>query len=223
LVFTCFGENVNLPVVTQYQEKIVTRLLEIRYIGACKERDDGSSVAFGLVGRDWSVIIPEPVLMGFFDAPDSLKTETTTKLSTLYQVLGIRQNCTDDEVKSGYRRMVKQWHPDVCREPNAAEMFIQIQNAYSILSDNGKRARYDAGLFLQAEYEKDNKTAKTKEIISGYRSPLRCGLIMFEGIEKLGRIEVSKILAWEDITNNLGQTLVVSWPMGAKEPVEIWN
>ena len=79
---------------------------------------------------------------------------------------------------------------------------------------------------LQASFEKqEENTSKMKHVVeqvSTYRSPLRCGLIMFEGIEKVGRLEVSKILAWEDIVKN-GKTLVVSWPMGAKEPVEMWS
>jgi hypothetical protein len=44
---------------------------------------------------------------------------------------------------------------------------------------------------------------------------------MVEGIEKLGRFIVEKILAWEDVTKN-GLTLCASWPMGAKQPSLKW-
>ena len=224
-VETYAGEVVSLPSITQYAGGIVLRLVEVRYIGACKPRDDGSSVAFGLVDKDWSLIFPETVLRNWFDSGDPEPEPSVAQ--TLYQVLGIKKTATQDEVKTAFRRMVKQWHPDVCQEPNAAEVFIRIKEASDILSDANHRARYDAGLVLQKAFEKQQKqTSKWKQEIqfltTGYRSPLRCGAIMLEGIEKLGRIEVSKILAWEDITKN-GRTLVVSWPLGAKEPLENWT
>lgn len=212
------GEVVSLPIVSQTSSKPVIKLLEVKYIGACKNRDDGSSSAFGLVGKDWSVIFPEKVLRTWFDAGDQEPSET----QTLYQVLGIGKLATPDEIKTAFRRMALQWHPDVSKEPNTAEIFIRIKEASDILSDTNKRARYDAGLILQKQYEKQQKNLDIQTYSAfGYRSPLRCGAIMLEGIEKLGRVEVTKILAWEDITRN-GKVLVTSWPAGAKEPVEAW-
>lgn len=214
------GEVVNLPSIQTVSNQPVMRLLEVRYIGACKSREDGSSAAFGLVGKDWGVIFPENVLRSWFDSAETEVNEN----QTLYQVLGIKKSATADEIKTGYRRMAMQWHPDRCHEPNAHEIFIKIQEAYSLLSDFNKRARYDAGLVLQAAFEKQSKEMNRFDRLhqqNSYRSPLRCGMIMVEGIEKVGRLEVTKILAWEDIVKN-GKTLVVSWPMGAKEPVEVW-
>ncbi len=216
------GEVVSLPLITQYKPVPVMRMAEVRYVGACKNRDDGSSVAFGLVGKDWQLIFPETVLRSWFDSGEP---EEPQNEQTLYQVLGIKKSATAEEVKTAFRRMAKQWHPDVCKEQNAQEMFIKIQEASEILSDTIKRAKYDAGLELQsafeAQIEKKNKQTQYFQASNGYRTPLRCGLMMIEGIERLGRIEVTKILAWEDIVKN-GKTLVVSWPMGAKEPVEAW-
>ncbi len=216
------GETVNLPLIQSISSEPVIKLVEVRYIGACKPRDDSTNVAFGLIGKDWGILFPEPVLRAWFDSEEP--TAETPTNATLYQILGTKKTATADEIKTAFRRMAKQWHPDVCREPNAQEMFIKIQEASAILSDGNKRMRYDAGLKLQEIYEKQNKKVKSRlEILqSGYRSPLRCGLLMIEGVEKMGRLEVSRILAWEDIVKN-GKTLVVSWPMGAKEPVEIWS
>jgi hypothetical protein len=45
---------------------------------------------------------------------------------------------------------------------------------------------------------------------------------MAEGVDFMGRFRVSKILAWQDIFNSAGQTLISSWVMGAKEPVKVW-
>lgn len=202
--------------------KKITRILQIRYLGGCKEREDGSISAFGLVGSDWSAIFPESVLVAWFEGidqePTNVKPEFNVPL-TYYSILGIKKTADTDQIKTGFRRMALQWHPDHCKEPNAAEQFIQIKTAYDCLIDPGKKARYDVGLKLQAK--SDAQQRWTEKAVIHYRTPLRCGLVLVEGIEKLGRIEVSKIHAWEDITHN-GKTLVTSWPMGAKEPVEIW-
>jgi hypothetical protein len=210
------GENLSLPQTNTTITKPVTQIFQVRYIGTCKTRDDASSSAFGLVGNDWSLIFPETVLRAWFDVDQEV-----TEIQNLYQVLGVKRSASQEDIKSAFRRMVKQWHPDKCHEPNAHEMFIRIQEAHSILSDVNKRARYEAGLALEKAYEKQQAKVKNVVQMAGYRSPLRCGYIMVEGFQKLGRFEVSKILAWEDIIQN-GKTLVVSWPMGAKEPVEAW-
>lgn len=50
-----------------------------------------------------------------------------------HEVLGISPGATLEEAKSAYRRLVKRWHPDICRESNAAEMFKRIQRAYEMV------------------------------------------------------------------------------------------
>ncbi len=102
---------------------------------------------------------------------------------------------------------------------------MKIKAAYDLLSDPGKRARYNAGLTLQAslpQFGQADAAERFNARNDGYRSPLRCGLLMCEGSERLNRFVVSKIFAWEDITNAYGQTLSVSWPIGAERPVEVW-
>jgi hypothetical protein len=148
---------------------------------------------------------------------------------TLYSVLGARKTATEDDIKSAFRRMARQWHPDVCKEPNAHEIFIKINSAYEVLSNQGKRARYDAGLALEANWKAGFDSGKTLKgildadiVVRGYRSPLRCGWIMVRGIEVLGRFEVQEIMDWQDIVNHQGQVLVTSWAMGDKAPTEKW-
>jgi len=60
-----------------------------------------------------------------------------------YQTLGVSRTCTPDEIRRAYRRLARRYHPDVCREPDAEDKFKQIGEAYAVLSDPGKRARYD--------------------------------------------------------------------------------
>ena len=64
----------------------------------------------------------------------------------LYQRLGIKRGASEAEVKKAYRSLAKQLHPDRNKDnPQAAKRFGEITNAYDILSDKDKRARYDRG------------------------------------------------------------------------------
>ncbi|MBO5266872.1 MAG: molecular chaperone DnaJ [Ruminiclostridium sp.] len=61
-----------------------------------------------------------------------------------YEVLGISKGATDDEIKKAYRKMAKQYHPDLHPDdPEAAEKFKEVNEANDVLSDPQKRQRYD--------------------------------------------------------------------------------
>ena len=60
-----------------------------------------------------------------------------------YEVLGVSKTASDDEIKSAFRKLAKKYHPDVSKEPNAAEKFKEAQEAYAVLSDKSKRQQYD--------------------------------------------------------------------------------
>lgn len=60
-----------------------------------------------------------------------------------YEVLGISKGATEAEIKSAYRRLARQHHPDVDKSPNAAEKFKELSEAYQVLSDPQKRKSYD--------------------------------------------------------------------------------
>ena len=61
----------------------------------------------------------------------------------VYETLGISKNASADEIKQAYRKMAKKYHPDLNHEPGAADKFKEVQEAYDILSDADKKARYD--------------------------------------------------------------------------------
>lgn len=60
-----------------------------------------------------------------------------------YEILGINKNATEKEIKSAYRKLAMQYHPDRNSAPDAEEKFKEVSEAYEILSDANKRAKYD--------------------------------------------------------------------------------
>ena len=60
-----------------------------------------------------------------------------------YEVLGVSKEADEKEIKSAFRKLAKKYHPDVSKEPDAAEKFKEAQEAYAVLSDEQKRRQYD--------------------------------------------------------------------------------
>jgi len=60
-----------------------------------------------------------------------------------YDVLGVPNNATADEIKKAYRNLARKYHPDINKEDGAEAKFKQISEAYEVLSDEGKRHSYD--------------------------------------------------------------------------------
>jgi curved DNA-binding protein len=60
-----------------------------------------------------------------------------------YQVLGVDRSASQRDIQRAYRKLARQFHPDINKNPGADERFKQINEAYEVLSDEAKRARYD--------------------------------------------------------------------------------
>ncbi len=206
-----------------------TRLVQLEYLGRCKQRDNGDSTAFGWADGGWTLIIPEAVLREFFEAEPAKPGEALT----FFAVLMVKTDATVEQIRSAYRRLAFQWHPDRCSENGAAEQFKTIHHAYEVLGDDLRRRKYVAGLALEAAA----KAAPIDRFPNspfagsgynpqgqgyGYRSPLRCGWLLVEGTEQIGRLVVSKILQWEDVVREDGKTMTTSWPAGAERYEVNW-
>jgi len=60
-----------------------------------------------------------------------------------YELLGISKGASDSEIKSAFRKLARQYHPDVNKKPDAEERFKDINEAYAVLSDQEKRDAYN--------------------------------------------------------------------------------
>lgn len=70
-----------------------------------------------------------------------------------YSQLGVDSNADDKTIKTAYRKLAKQYHPDVSKHPQAEDKFKEVAEAYEVLHNTTKRAEYDA-LVANRNYQK---------------------------------------------------------------------
>eukprot|EP00213_Chloropicon_mariensis_P007528 CAMPEP_0197470996 /NCGR_PEP_ID=MMETSP1309-20131121/1805_1 /TAXON_ID=464262 /ORGANISM="Genus nov. species nov., Strain RCC998" /LENGTH=204 /DNA_ID=CAMNT_0043008327 /DNA_START=32 /DNA_END=642 /DNA_ORIENTATION=- len=66
-----------------------------------------------------------------------------TRAADYYDTLGVKRTANKKEIKNAYRKLARQYHPDVNKAPDAEDKFKEISNAYEVLSDNEKKQIYD--------------------------------------------------------------------------------
>ncbi|URE13531.1 chaperone protein dnaJ [Musa troglodytarum] len=83
-------------------------------------------------------------------APTTRLRVSAVRTATMYEMLSVAETAGAEEIKAGYRRQARRWHPDACRSPGDerryAERFMRAREAYEVLSDPARRRHYDLAL-----------------------------------------------------------------------------
>lgn len=205
----------------------------------------------------WSLIFPEKTLREYTgnwsgfqpdwsigehtnDGPEQVAVDYQMPPSP-YATLGLKVPPMPDDatVKKSYRLMARQWHPDVCKEANAAEMFRKIGEAFNIVKTAEKRAEYakierilrDDAKRRERRPERIQRIPSRTRILfpnvtdgdkaaareRTYRTPLRNGVLVVSGYQVLHQnFYVTNIHDWQPIVDQNGAVLVSTMPSGSK-------
>ena len=197
------------------QAKHARETILIEYLGRCKSDDWNVAYANAQVNGSWNVRVSETVLRAYFE--NASHAEVTTQ-TTLYHLLGAKLTASQDELKTAFKRAARTWHPDLNKDPDAAEMFRKVKQAWDLLENPVKRAKYDAGLKLQAAHEQGNVPSWKDAVLTthsdyGYRAPATCGIVDCD-IENGIKRTITKIYDWRDDTRKMGNITLIrvaSW------------
>lgn len=72
------------------------------------------------------------------------KAELHMDFKDYYSVLGVGRNADDKAIKTAYRKLAREYHPDVSKHPQAEDKFKEVAEAYEVLHDADKRAEYES-------------------------------------------------------------------------------
>jgi hypothetical protein len=101
-------------------------------------------------------------------------------LRDYYKILDVRYDASSEEIRSAYRRLVKQYHPDVSDYFNAEQKMRSINEAYEILSDSTKKAVYDFIFFGYGASQKTSSEQSERTTQDYTRSNRKDSLTIYE-------------------------------------------
>lgn len=186
----------------------------VEYIGACRQRDSstrfhpgrgmlttpiGRSYASAWTNGGWNLIFPEEVLRFYFPPQEKFDGD-------FYKALLRGSDLTKE-----YKKLARQFHPDLNRSRDAHKMFVKLREAYESLSDPMRRKRYEAGLKFQSQVAKS-----TLEVV--FRIPKSCGRVEVKThngndtyYHDPNKLIVDEIVSWRDEYDEEGRVMCSTW------------
>ncbi len=124
------------------------------------------------------------------------------RVKDYYGILGVPETANQAEIKSAWKKLVKRWHPDVCKDPEAHAKFIEISEAYQVLQYEWARRRYD---YLRQEHPHDYGYHDRQRDFSQYQEEAR------SQAEDLYFLPIDNLLVMLQSAANLAQCLFLFW------------
>ncbi|PJF17582.1 putative chaperone protein dnaj protein [Paramicrosporidium saccamoebae] len=124
-----------------------------------------------------------------------LATRSYSSFKDPYSVLGVQNSASGSEIKRAYFDLVKKYHPDTNKDPEAKTKFIEIQNAYEILSDPKRKSTFD-------QYGATEEQASQGPEASGFGA----GAAGFDPAEMFRNIFTGGFNTTNDFFGNLNQS-----------------
>ena len=134
-----------------------------------------------------------------------------------YKTLGVSQTATQAEIKAQYRTLVLKHHPDVNNSEDSQAIFLKLQEAFDVLSDETSRARYDEELRIASAPTFRGEPWPTKKH-KYQKRPESSGTGKYAENEP-GKPKKHNIPEWERMHYGIGQPPQKStfWPTGEKD------
>jgi len=130
-----------------------------------------------------------------------------------YEILNVPPDATQEEIKQAYRRLAREYHPDVRREdPAAEERFKEINEAYQVLSDPEKRAQYDRMLRggLEPIPEEFGFPSPFEDLFDAFFGRVRTGPAREPGPERGADLRVDLEISLEEAAHGTERTIEVT-------------
>ncbi len=142
-----------------------------------------------------------------------------------YKILGVTPNATQEEIRKAYRALAKKYHPDVNPDKMAQSKFIEITEAYQILSDPEKRRTYDKvkSFISESEEERGKEVKQDEEPITVSEQPEEVQYLLLGEFRKLYNISVPKRYPPLRTYNGVGIMLIGFLPLKRRVTIEHQN
>ncbi|MFC0263387.1 J domain-containing protein [Fontibacter flavus] len=134
-------------------------------------------------------------------------------MKNYYEILGVSKDSTISEIKISYRKLAFKWHPDKNLEKNTTSKFLEIQEAYEILSDPNSRRVFDNLYFTNSDSSNnDIQSTKFKDFVDKAKErSSKLAKVKFEDFKKVVKksLKESGNVIWNSIAKTFSVVLIV--------------